>query len=81
MLHFYNTIELRELSLIASSYRDAVSDLLTPILAAMETPVYTVTVDVSDFPVADAQTLKAEMQQLGYKIDDSTTPGSWIISW
>lgn len=81
MLHFYNTVELRELSLIASSYRDAISDILTPILAAMETPTYTVTVVVSDFVVGDAAVLKAELQQLGYSVDDSTTPGSWIIAW
>jgi hypothetical protein len=81
MIKFYTAVELRELSLTASAYRDAVSDILTPILAAMETPTYTVTVDVSDFTSSDASMLKDEMIQLGYAVDDSTTPGSWIITW
>lgn len=81
MIHFYNTVELRELSLVPSAYRTAVSAILTPVLAAMVTPTYTVTVDVSTFTAAIAEALKSEFAKLGYNVDDSTTPGSWIASW
>jgi hypothetical protein len=81
MLNFYNSHELANLYNVPSAYREAVSDVLGAILATLETPAYTVTVDVSDFLPACAQELKAELQQIGYSIDDSTTPGSWIILW
>jgi hypothetical protein len=81
MLNFYNSHELSNLYNVPSAYRESVSDVLTAILATMETPAYTCTVDVSDFLVDAAQQLKAELQQIGYSVDDSTTPGSWIIRW
>ena len=81
MLNFYNSHELSNLYNTPAGWRTAVSTVLSAILGTLTTPAYTVTVSVSSFTSPYAQELKAELIQIGYSVDDSTTPGSWIIKW
>jgi hypothetical protein len=82
-MKFYNAVEMRELSLCPTTYRAALAAIQRPVLLAMSTttPTYTVTVVTSTYTAADVLQLKNDMIQLGYAVDDSTTPGSWIITW
>lgn len=79
-MKFYDAVDMHQLALVNTDYTDLLTDVEEAILDNMHT--FTCTVDVSSpFTAADCLAIKDELIQLGYGVNDSTTPGSWIITW
>lgn len=57
------------------------NDVREAIMGQVELGLFTVTVNVATASAQDAYTVKNRFRQLGYEVDDSTTPGSWIVTW
>ena len=55
--------------------------LMNAINTAIDANAFTATVVVSTVTEGIRLNLLDELNQLGYVIDGTTTPGSWIITW
>lgn len=55
--------------------------LIAAINTAIDANTFTATVDVSAPSELIRIHLLDELKQMGYTIDGTTTPGSWIITW
>lgn len=55
--------------------------VLEAILTAVGSGLFTATVVVSSYTQSDRLINLYELKELGYAVDGTTTPGSWIISW
>lgn len=87
MAQFINAEEARQEATSVSaiptyaSYRTLDVTVKEAILTAIVAGTFTTTLSVSTATATDAVKIKDKYRQLGYAIDDSTTPGSWIIQW
>ena len=85
--YLHTAQETREYQkLVGTSYQSLIGTIHSDISSVAETlnPVaYTTTVEVTeeDFDIDYIISVKGDLIKLGYGVDDSTTPGSWIISW
>lgn len=64
-----------------AAYRALEIAVREAILDAVLLGLFTTTLSVATATSADASFVKDKFAQLGYAIDDSTTPGSWTIIW
>lgn len=55
--------------------------LIAAINTAVDANAFTATVVVSGTTESVRLMLLDELKQMGYAIDGTTTPGSWIITW
>lgn len=55
--------------------------IMNAINTAIDANTFTATVVVSTLADSQRQHLLDELNQIGYTIDGTTTPGSWIITW
>lgn len=55
--------------------------LMNAINTAIDADTFTATVVVSTASESIQLMLLDELKQIGYVIDGTTTPGSWIITW
>ena len=55
--------------------------IIAAINTAIDANAFTATVDVSASSEVIRLHLLDELKQMGYTVDGTTTPGSWIITW
>lgn len=55
--------------------------IMNAVNTAIDANAFTATVVVSTLADSQRQQLLDQLNQMGYVIDGTTTPGSWIITW
>jgi len=73
--------EAQKLSLFPSTDSDLRFLIIDAINTAIVADALTATVVVSTATQSVRELLLVELKQMGYAVDGTTTPGSWIISW
>lgn len=73
--------EAQKLSLFPSTDSDLRFGIIDAINTAIVADTLTATVVVSGATQSVRELLLVELKQMGYAVDGTTTPGSWIISW
>lgn len=84
-MEFHHTLvgaqEAQHLSLFASTDSDLRFSVIDAINTAIVADALTATVSFGSATESVQLHLVDELKQLGYAVDGTTTPGSWIISW
>lgn len=84
-MQFANTLvsaqEAEKLALFPSTDSDLRFNIIDVINTAIVADAQTATAVVSGATQSVRELLLPELIQLGYAVDGTTTPGSWIITW
>lgn len=84
-MEFHHTLvgaqEAHQLSLFATTDSDLRFAVIDAINTAIVADALTATVSWGSATESVQLHLVDELKQLGYAVDGTTTPGSWIITW
>lgn len=73
--------EAEKLSLSPSTDSDLRFGIIDAINTAIVADTQTATISVDSATQSVRDLLLVELIQLGYAVDGTTTPGSWIVTW